>query len=393
MTPPRVLMLGWELPPYNSGGLGEACFGLAKALSRKGVRITFVLPKKLNLKVDFMDLVFADVDEITKLYPVYTTGYSWRKFVSFDSLPPDFVHGALKFAEKVEKLAEKYHSDIVHAHDWMTYPAGIAAKEVLSKPLVAHVHSTEFDRTGGHYPNQTVYRIEREGLEKADAVLPVGGFMKQVLIDKYHVEPSKIRVVYNGIDEPEKSELAPALSAFKDLGYKIVLYLGRITLQKGPEYFVRAAKKVLQYNPKVIFVVTGSGDMQDFMLYEAANLGIINKFIFTGFLRGDERDRVYQSADIYVMPSVSEPFGITALEAISNHTPVLVSKQSGVSEILQHALKADFWDIDEMANKILAVLSYNALSSDLRHESSKEIRNFSWARSADTVLDVYRHLI
>lgn len=390
---PRVLMLGWELPPYNSGGLGEACFGLAKALSKKGVHITFVLPKRLNLKVDFMDLVFADVDEITKLYPAYTTGYSWRKFVSFDSLPPDFVHGALKFAEKVEKIAEKYGSDIIHAHDWMTYPAGIAAQGVLSKPLVTHVHSTEFDRTGGHYPNQTVYQIEREGLQKADAVLPVGGFMKDVLIEKYGVEPSKIRVVYNGIDEPEQGELAPALSAFKNLGYKVVLYLGRITLQKGPEYFVRAAKKVLEYNPKVIFVVTGSGDMQDFMLYEAARLGIINNFIFTGFLRGEEKNRIYQTADIYVMPSVSEPFGITALEAISNHTPILISKQSGVAEVLTHALKADFWDTDEMANKILAVLSYKSLSSDLKNESGKEIRNFSWTRSADAVLDVYKHLI
>ena len=391
--PLRVMMIGWELPPYNSGGLGEACLGLSKALSKKGVRITFVLPKKLDIKVDFMDLVFADIDEMAKLYPAYTTSPFWKNFISFDSLPPDFVQASLKFAKKIEKIIEKYNPDIVHTHDWMTYPSGIVAKEKCDKPLVCHVHSTEFDRTGGHYPNPSVYAIEKAGLGSADYVLPVGGFMKKVLIDKYGVDASKIRVVYNGIDEPTKEELAPALSAFKEMGFKIVLFLGRITLQKGPEYFVRAARRVLDYDSKVIFVVAGSGDMQEYMITEAARNGVLDKFLFTGFLRGEEKDRIYQAADIFVMPSVSEPFGITALEAVSNHTPALVSKQSGVAEILQHALKADFWDINEMANKILAVLRYKALSQDLKWESGKEIQNFTWARSADAVLDVYKNLV
>ena len=217
--------------------------------------------------------------------------------------------------------------------------------------------------------------------------------MKNILVTNYGINPDKITVVYNGIDEPSKKNIPPALTAFKELGYKIVLYLGRITLQKGPEYFVRAAKKVSEYYPKAIFVVTGCGDMQDFMVAEAARLGVLPKFLFTGFLRGDEKNQIYQSADLYVMPSVSEPFGITALEAIANGTPVLISKQSGVSEILKNALKVDFWDIDEMANKILAVLNYQPLKTDLKKESSKEIKNITWDKAADKCLDIYNHLV
>lgn len=389
----KVLMIGWELPPYNSGGLGEACLGLARGLSKKGVGITFVLPKKLPLKFDFMDVVFADIDEsFLKLTPSYTTSPLWQKFLSQDELPPDFIKGAMKFAEKIEKIAQKYSSDIIHVHDWMTYPAGIVAKESLKKPLITHVHSTEFDRTGGHSPNPFVYQIEKKGFEAADRVLPVGGLMRKILIDKYSVSNEKIHIVYNGVDNVKKN-LAPALTAFKKLGYKVVLYHGRITLQKGPEYFVRAAKKVSEYFKKVIFVVSGSGDMQDYMISEAGSLGLLEKFIFTGALWGDERDQMYQAADVYVMPSVSEPFGIVALEAIVNGTPTLISKQSGVSEILKNALKVDFWDIDEMANKILAVLKFGALKKDLRHESSKEIKYFNWGRAADEVLGVYRKLI
>src|SRR4030042_6639819 len=361
--PKRILMLGWELPPYNSGGLGEACLGLARALSKKGIAITFVLPKRLDLNIPFMDIIFADVDEkSTSLLSCYETYLSWKRLFPSDNAPPlqDFFGGTLQFAKKIELIVKnlKDKGDIIHAHDWMTYPAALVAQDVLNKPLITHVHSTEFDRTGGNSPNKDVFWIEKQGFKYADKVIPVGGFMKDILIGKYNVAPEKIKVIYNGID-CYKKDLSPALTAFKDLGYKVVLFLGRITLQKGPEYFVRAAKVVSQYYPKVIFIVTGSGDMEGFMISEAARMGILDKFGFTGFLRGDDKDRIYQSADLYVLPSVSEPFGITALEAIVNGTPVLVSKQSGVSEILKNALKVDFWDIDEMANKILAVLSYD----------------------------------
>lgn len=395
----KVLMLGWELPPFNSGGLGEACLGLSRSLSQKGVDITFVLPKKFDINADFMKLLFADVDEANgTLISSYMTQIAWSKLVAEDPnnipFPTDYVSGALKFAEKMKLIVKNLREsvDIIHAHDWLTYPAALVAQRYLKKPLVTHVHATEFDRTGGHYPNPNVYNIEKFGFEKADRIIPVGGFMKNVIVDKYGIQPDKIHVVYNGIDQ-QKQVLQPALSSMKKLGYKVVLFLGRITLQKGPEYFVRAARRVADFYPKVIFVVTGSGDMQEFMISEAANLGILDKFIFTGFLRGEERDRIFQTADIFVMPSVSEPFGITALESVVNGTPVLVSKQSGVSEVLKNALKADFWDTDEMANKIVSVLKYKSLKKDLRIESGKEAKQLTWSKAADEVINIYRELI
>lgn len=391
----KILMLGWELPPFNSGGLGEACLGLSKSLAQKGVEITFVLPKKVDVVAPFMKIIFADLDEDVSLLPsVYLTDIPYYlKNINRHDLPPDYINASLKFAQRMSKILKGVEADIIHAHDWLTYPAGLVAKEILGKPLVVHVHSTEFDRTGGHFPNPYVYQIEKTGLENADIVVPVGGLMKNVLVEKYGVDPAKIKVVYNGIEVNNNSHLQPALEVFKQMGYKIVLFLGRITLQKGPEYFVRAAKKVLEFNPKVIFVVTGTGDMYEYMVNEAANLGVLDKLVFTGFLRGEDKDRIYRAADLYVMPSVSEPFGITALESVQNGTPVLVSKQSGVSEVLQHALKVDFWDTDEMANKIVSVLNYDALPKDLRKESGKEIVNLSWERSADRMLEIYHQLI
>ena len=391
----KVLMFGWELFPFNSGGLGEACSHLTKSLSSKGIEITFILPQKLPIKADYMKIIYANVNEDTSLLPsVYlSSSADYLKRIRLEDFPPDYVKAALKFAKMTAGIIGKIDADLIHAHDWLTYPAAIAAKEILKKPLVVHVHSTEFDRTGGHTPNPFVYEIEKAGFEKADMILPVGGFMKDTIVTKYNVNPNKVRVIYNGIDDENVPTLEPALTEFKKAGNKIVLFLGRITLQKGPEYFVRAAKKVLHYNPKVIFVVTGSGDMQEFMIGETLRLGVFDKFVFTGFLRGGDRDRIFQAADLYVMPSVSEPFGLAALESIKNKTPVLVSKQSGVSEILKNALKTDFWDTDEMANKILAVLKYKALPKDLIKEGSKEIKNFNWSKSADKIVDVYNFLM
>jgi glycogen(starch) synthase len=393
----NVLMVGWELPPFNSGGLGEACLGLAKALSRKGVNITFVLPQKVDVNCNFMNVVFADIEEdIKKLQGAYASYTEWIKTIGggvANLNPFDFISGALKYAEKMKLVARKYPSDIIHVHDWLTYPAGIVAKQIMNRPLVAHLHATEFDRTGGNNPNPIVYAIEKVGFERADRILPVGGFMKEVLTRNYGINPDKIKVVYNGIEADVTKQLPPALTPLKQLGYKVVLYLGRITLQKGPEYFVRAARRVVDYCPKTIFVVTGTGDMKDYMVAEAARLGILDKFMFTGFLRGDEKDQIYRAADLYVMPSVSEPFGITALEAVVNGTPVLISKQSGVSEVLKNVLKTDFWDVDEMANKIVSVLKYKSLPSDLIKESSKEVVNLSWDKSADEVISVYNQLL
>ena len=385
-------MLGWELPPYNSGGLGVACLGLARSLANQGVAVTFVLPQKQKFNIDFLNLVFADIKFSDKLESSYTPSILFEELKLKNPIS-DFVSAALLFGKRVGEIAGKYNPDIIHAHDWLTYPAAIAAKKVTAKPLVSHVHSTEFDRTGGHFPNPEVFEIERKGLEYSDRVISVSNFTKNILIGNYGIKPDKINVVHNGCEQIEKSEFPPALTALKELGYKIVLYLGRITLQKGPEYFIRAAKKVTDYNPKTLFVVAGSGDMQEKMIAEASYLGIMDKVMFTGFLRGDEKNKIYQAADVYVMPSVSEPFGITPLEAIANGTPVLVSKQSGVSEVLSNVLKTDFWDIDDMADKILAVLKYKSLTSDLRKESGKELPNINWDEAARKTIDIYKQLL
>ena len=388
-------MLGWELPPHNSGGLGEACLGLSKALVENGEEVIFVLPQKVNLNINFMQIEFADIKKSSKLIKdSYSSGSRWlSKLWQLGFSPFDYVNAAFCYAERIVDIAKKYNPDVIHAHDWLTFPAGVTAKKVLGKPLVVHIHSTELDRTGGNYPNPLVFQIEKIGLEEADRVIAISNQQKAIITRNYGIAASKVEVVYNGATQFEKKDLPPTLSGLKDIGYKIVLFLGRITLQKGPEYFVRAAKRVLEYQEKTVFVVTGSGDMQGKMMEEAAYLGILNNFIFTGFLRGDERDRIFQAADLYVMPSVSEPFGLTPLEAIANGTPVLISKQSGVSEVLNHVLKADFWDTEEMANKILAVIKHPSLRRDLRNNSAKELDGMTWEKGAEKCIGIYSQLI
>ena len=323
----KVLMVGWELPPLNSGGLGEACYGLAKALSKKGVSIDFVLPYNFNIDVDFMKVHYAnDRTRPDKIMGPYLTYTKWMKAVKEGRASVfDYLSQVLEYAENIRNIATKVQADLVHMHDWLTFPAGLTAQEIIGKPLVAHVHATEFDRTAGMGINEAIYEIEKEGFKKSDRIIPVGGIVRKTITERYGINSNKIKVVYNGVENPDKPSIDPSLTNLKKLGYKIVLFLGRITLQKGPDYFVRAAKIVSQYCPKAVFVVTGSGDMQAQMICEATDLGVIDKFIFTGFLRGVEKNSIYQAADVYVMPSVSEPFGITALEAIKNRTPVVIS--------------------------------------------------------------------
>ena len=394
----KVLMIGWELPPNNSGGLGKACLGLSKSLSEKGVDITFVLPEKGDYKISFMKLLFADTNSAkVKLLGAYTP-YAIFTFPDGKTkiMPFGYVEKVLSYATKIhdliEELKDKEEFDVIHAHDWLTVPAALEAKKILHLPLVLHIHATEIDRTGGHSPNESVYEIEREGMRQADKIVAVSNFTKDTIVKNYGIDASKIEVVHNGIGSISAKRFAPALSKLKDLGYKVVLYLGRISLMKGPEYFVYAAHKVLQYDSKVIFVVAGSGDMSEDMMTRAFNLGISKNIIFTGWLRGDEKARIYQAADLYVLPSVSEPFGLTVLESIQNGTPVIVSKQSGVSEVINHALKVDFWDIDEMANKILSALKYPLMQKVLIDESRKELGNLTWDKAADKCIGVYNQL-
>ena len=488
----RILMLGWEFPPFISGGLGTACYGLTKSLDALGHEVTFVLPRPVEQShashvrlvspekaplrggramaaptphvaparrpwpADSEEIERGQVDEararesrevferlrfvgvpvkLPSVYgefqgeqqqPVRETVEIVRRQLSLErgtasplaplGIGPE-VASALQaagvdareagvhaealtsegddYAGDVTAMAARYAGlvlsccrdaafDVVHAHDWMTYPAGLAISRATGKPLVAHIHSTEFDRSGVHV-NQAIYDIERRGMHGASRVIAVSYLTRSICLSRYGLEPDKVKVVYNGVEwaEPEGE---PARVRSRD---KIVLFLGRITMQKGPEYFIAAAKRVLEKMDDVKFVVAGSGDLARRMIELAAESGIGHKVLFTGFLRGKDVSRIFQMADLYVMPSVSEPFGIAPLEAMCHDTPVLISKQSGVSEVVSHALKVDFWDTDEMANKILAVLRHPPLSQMLRTHGAFEVRGLTWAGAAEKCLEVY----
>jgi len=297
----------------------------------------------------------------------------------------DLFEQASRYAELAVELARTERFDVIHAHDWLAYPAGLAVRRATGKPLVVHIHATEFDRSGEHV-NQRVYDMERAGLLGADRVIAVSMLTKSICEKRYGVDPSRIEVVYNGVEVESGQPGAGARIRARD---RIVLFLGRITMQKGPEYFVRAAQRVLEKMDNVKFVVVGSCDMAMRMVEQAASLGIGHKVLFTGFLRGADVPRVFRMADCYVMPSVSEPFGIAPLEAMSHDVPVIISKQSGVSEVLDHALKVDFWDVDEMANKIIAVLRHPPLSQTLRSHGAFELRRLTWDDAARRVVRAY----
>jgi glycosyltransferase involved in cell wall biosynthesis len=284
-------------------------------------------------------------------------------------------------------LAAREDFDVVHAHDWLTYPAGAAVARVFGKPLLVHVHSTEFDRSGENI-NRACYEIERAGMHAADRVLAVSRLTKAICVEKYGVPEGRVDVVYNGIDRADQA--APAAPTEIAADDRIVLFLGRITMQKGPEYFIAAARRVLEKVSNVKFIVAGSGDMALRMVELAAAMGIGHKVLFTGFLRGRDVDRVFKMADCYVMPSVSEPFGIAALEAIHHDVPVILSKTAGAAEVLTHVLKVDFWDTDEMANKIVAVLRHPPLSQTLREHGRIELRRLTWTGAAEKCVWAYQ---
>jgi glycosyltransferase involved in cell wall biosynthesis len=311
-----------------------------------------------------------------------------------DIYGPTLFSEVLRYAESVRPIVESEAFDVIHAHDWLSFLAGIEARRISGKPLVLHVHASGFELSGGGGIDDRIFTIEREGMLEADAVVTVSDRTKQIVTDRYGIPSEKIHVIHNGIDDaPHKSE-TPQSFPFKRDGWKIVLYVGRLTLHKGPDYFLRAAKRVLEYNPQTYFVIAGSGDMEWQMIRLSSELGIADKVFFTGFLRGDELYRMYRTADVYVLPSVSEPFGLTPLEAlVHGNIPVLVSKQSGVSEVLQNALKVDFWDVEEMANKILMALRYPVLSRQLGEYGSFEALSLTWRRAAQKCVDLYNTLL
>lgn len=438
----RVFMLGWEFPPHISGGLGTACHGMTKGLDEIGVEVVFVLPTavpiaatshvKLRTAADlrataaaageFRHVTLHQLD--ARLWAYAAPGISAETLRQLTAqlqasmgaiATPEMIQAfqaelassaqrlgggagaqyagdlmaqVYRYARLALELSRREQFDVIHAHDWMTYPAGLAVAAGSKKPLVVHVHSTEFDRSGEHV-NQQVYDIERAGMHGADCIVCVSHLTRSIVAARYGVPMEKLEVVYNAVDLPNEPdwEMKPIRQ-----DEKIVLFLGRVTMQKGPEYFLRAAKKVLQKFDNVRFVMAGSGDMITRCIQEVADLRIGQYVTFTGFLRGDDVNRIFQMADLYVMPSVSEPFGIAPLEALSHNVPVIISKQSGVSEVLTHVLKVDFWDIDEMANKILAVLRYPPLHRTLRQHGHIELRKLSWRDSAQKLSGIYARL-
>ena len=421
----KVLMFGWEFPPFISGGLGTACFGLTRSLAGSGTEITFVLPRvkgrlpDLHLKVmgaNEVDLEgaseqllgtnvrFLEVNSALKPYldeKRYREQIERLKKRGFDTgevsglLELSGDYGENLFSEvtryarvaRVVSFLEDF--DVIHAHDWMTFLAGVEAKKASHKPLVVHVHATDFDRSGDHV-DQRVYDIERYGMENADRVIAVSHRTKSMIVDRYGIAPDKVEVVYNGVAKENTME---RWESGKQLGEKIILFLGRVTMQKGPDYFLEAAHLVLQKLKNVRFVMAGSGDMLPRMIERMAQLRLLEHFHFTGFLRGAKRDRLFAMCDLYVMPSVSEPFGLTPVEAMQFGVPIIVSNQSGVAEILNHVIKVDFWDVRKLADAMIEVLTNPALARRMVEEGRGEIDQIDWDRAADQVTNIYKRLV
>ncbi|HLF55102.1 MAG TPA: glycosyltransferase family 4 protein [Candidatus Nanoarchaeia archaeon] len=391
----RVLMFGWEFPPYKSGGLGTACYGLTKGLAKNGCKVTFVMPvAPKGAKAKFVKLIGATsnvkIKEIDSPLTAYmtSTSYEQQYYVSQNKVyGKNLFHEVQRYAHLAKEIAQNETHDIIHAHDWMTYPAAINAKKASKKPLVVHLHATESDRTGGN-PDPRISHIEWLGLKAADKIITNSNYSKKNLIKQYKIKPSKIDVVHWGIEDVKIEKFERPL---KD--EKIVLFLGRVTLQKGPDYFIETAKKVLEYEPNTKFVIVGDGDMLPRIINRAAELNIADKVIFTGALEGEDVHKAFQIADLYVMPSVSEPFGLVALESLKNGTPALISKTSGVAEVLKHVLKANFWDVNEMTNKIVSVLRHKPLQEELRERGKQEAQKFNLDIPARRVSQTYRSVI
>lgn len=424
-------MFGWEFPPHIAGGLGTACYGMTRGLAKNDVSVIFVMPKaygdedqrfarivnasdvetaygsagdrELWEKLTFIHINSNMVPYIgPEEFETYTRqqresgsfatqGDLWKERYTFSgkygaNLMEEVARYALVAAQVAREMAGQF--DVIHAHDWLTYYAGIAAKRVSGKPLVVHMHATEFDRSGEHI-NQEVYNIERTGMQAADRVIAVSNLTRNIVIEKYGIPAQKVVTVHNAVrfasDDAQEVE--------RNVDDKIVTFLGRITYQKGPDYFVEAAAKVLKRVSNVRFVMAGSGDMMNHVIRRVAKLGIADRFHFTGFLKGDDVRKMFALSDVYVMPSVSEPFGISPLEAMKSHVPVIISKQSGVAEVLDYAIKVDYWDVDALADAIYGLVSYPVLAEVSSQKGLKEVTNLKWEDAAAEIANVYRSVL
>ncbi len=426
----RVLMFGWEFPPHITGGLGTACYGMTKGLVKNDVEVLFVVPKaygdedqKAVRIINASDVSVSMEDEVYNKYfdnitfmeigsnlvpymepeefertialnksreekhKVITT--SDRKFTFSGKYGANLYEEVSRYALIAASIAVQNDFDVIHAHDWLTYAAGVAAKEASGKPLVVHIHATEFDRSGENI-NRLVYDIERKGMEAADKVIAVSNLTRDIVIEKYGIDPHKVVTVHNALESGSEGEF---VDLEKNVEEKVVTFLGRLTFQKGPEYFIEAAHQVLQRSDNVRFVMAGSGDMMNKLIKRVAKLGISDRFHFTGFLQGADVDKMFALSDVFVMPSVSEPFGLVPLEAMRSHVPVIISKQSGVSEILKHAIKVDFWDVDATADAIWAMVNYESLARIFREHGKDEVDSLKWDDAAVKIKDVYTSML
>lgn len=420
-------MFGWEFPPHIAGGLGTACLGLTKGLAKHGVEVLFVMPHASGdedqsavriINASDVEALFnvTDIEEYWKNIHFMEVGSNLipymdperfekevneqrkggrvdsrigfrNKYTFSGKYGANLMEEVARYAIVAATIAREQQFDVIHAHDWLTYAAGIAAKKVSGKPLVIHVHATEFDRSGENV-NQLVYNLERQGMLAADRVITVSNLTRNIVINRYGIDPAKVVTVHNAVDFQSYKEL----NVERGVKEKVVTFLGRITYQKGPEYFIEAANKVLKAYPNVRFVMAGSGDLMNRSIRRVAKLKMATHFHFTGFLRGMDVQKMFAQSDVYVMPSVSEPFGISPLEAMRSGVPTIISKQSGVAEVLRHALKVDFWDVDALADAIYGLLKYPALPKMAERCGLEEVNTLKWENAAYLLKKIYEEV-
>ncbi len=414
----RILMFGWEFPPHMSGGLGTACYGMTKALVGRGHQILFVLPSPIeeacSSHVELLSASGIPISEESErrlaanfdlrrirssLRPYMRTAGTaaprarrsgGRSLVDLTGqYGPDLLSEVVRYGMVAGAVGVERTFDVIHAHDWMSVFAGLRARSSSGKPLILHIHALEYDRSGENI-NRDIFEIERWGMSQADAVVAVSHYTKGRIVELYGIPAEKIFVVHNAVS---RSEAQSSLQVVKIPVRKIVLFLGRITFQKGPDYFVEAAARLLRQIPDLTFVMAGSGDMMIRMVERVAELGIGQHFHFTGFLRGEDVERMFAMSDLYVMPSVSEPFGISPLEAMMYDVPVILSKSSGVAEVLRHAPQVDFWDVDGLAEKMASLLSDPELARQVVEDCRTEMQRIHWDRAAEELESIYHRVV